>query len=261
MGCANVKKIRQSGAARGPDNRLDASPDLRLLAGTPLFNGFDDSGLKAMSAAAKRMRVDAGAVLFEQGEPADRFFVLERGRVKVAQITPEGHQVVLRYVGAGDMFGCVSLYGREEYPASATAATRSEVLAWDCHATQRLMEQHPRLAINALKLLGKELAETRARYRELATERVEQRVARALGRLVRQSGKRVEGGVQVGFPVSRQDLAELTGTTLHTVSRILSDWERQGIVESGRRRIVIRKPHDLVMLAEDLDAGAPDSAE
>ena len=86
----------------------------------------------------------------------------------------------------------------------------------------------------------------------LATERVERRVARALLRLVGQAGTKTEGGVLIDFPLSRQDLAELTGTTLHTVSRILSSWEHKGIIESGRRRIVICQPHGLVTIAEDL---------
>jgi CRP-like cAMP-binding protein len=86
----------------------------------------------------------------------------------------------------------------------------------------------------------------------VATERVERRIAHALLRLVRQAGRRVEAGVEIDFPLSRQDVAEMTGTTLHTVSRTLSAWESQGIVESGRQQVVIRKPHALVAIAEDL---------
>ena len=115
-----------------------------------------------------------------------------------------------------------------------------------------LMERFPSIAIKALELLGEELADIRSRYQELATERVERRVARALLRLVGQAGTKTEGGVLIDFPLSRQDLAELTGTTLHTVSRILSSWEHKGIIESGRRRIVICQPHGLVTIAEDL---------
>ena len=251
-----TKKTKHTFAAHAPGNEAQvAVAELRILAGAPLFRDLDADALAAaLAEAAQRVRIERGSAFFRQGELAHRFYVLLRGRIKVAELTPEGHQVVVRYAGAGEMFGCVSLYGHEDYPASATAATRCEALAWDCQATQRLMERYPRLAINTLKLLGKEMAELRARYRELATERVEQRVARALQRLAGQAGKKVDGGVLIEFPLSRQDLAELTGTTLHTVSRILSDWERQGIVESGRQRILIRKPHGLIALAEDLDA-------
>ena len=84
------------------------------------------------------------------------------------------------------------------------------------------------------------------------TERVERRVARALLRLVHDAGRRAEGGVEIAFPVSRQDIAEMTGTTLYTVSRLLSGWEERGIVRSSRQRIVLTKPRALVAIAEDL---------
>jgi CRP/FNR family transcriptional regulator, nitrogen oxide reductase regulator len=224
----------------------------QILRVARLFQGLNEEALESCVASALRIEKTPGEIFFQQGDQAKRFFLLCRGRVKVTQITPEGHQVVARYAGQGQMFGCVPMYGGKEYPATATAVTRSTALAWDRATTDRLMGQYPRVAISALQILGDELAEVRLRYQELATERVEQRVARALVRLVRQAGKKVDAGVLIEFPLSRQDLAELTGTTLHTVSRILSGWEDEGVIQSGRRRIVIRKPHRLVSLAEDL---------
>ena len=85
----------------------------------------------------------------------------------------------------------------------------------------------------------------------MSTQQVEQRVAHALLRLAKQSGRKVEHGVEIDFPISRQDIAQMTGTTLHTVSRILSGWEQRGLIESGRQRIVLREPHKLFVLAEE----------
>ena len=85
---------------------------------------------------------------------------------------------------------------------------------------------------------------------EMSTQQVEQRVANALLRLAKQAGHKVEHGVEIDFPISRQDIAQMTGTTLHTVSRILSGWESRGLVESGRQRVVLREPHKLFILAE-----------
>lgn len=84
----------------------------------------------------------------------------------------------------------------------------------------------------------------------MSAEEVERRVAHAILRLARQAGRRIEGGVQIDFPITRQDVAQMTGTTLHTVSRILSAWEDQGLVEGGRKRIVLRDAHRLFLLAE-----------
>jgi CRP-like cAMP-binding protein len=113
------------------------------------------------------------------------------------------------------------------------------------------MERHPRLAMNTLGTVGGRLQESQARVRELSTERVERRIAHALLRLAGQAGKPVGSGIRIDFPISRQDVAEMTGTTLHTVSRTFSAWEEQGIVESGRQKITIRKPDALLAIAED----------
>ncbi len=108
------------------------------------------------------------------------------------------------------------------------------------------------MAVNALRFLAGRLHELQDRYRELATERVERRVARAVLRLARQAGRKTDAGILIDLPLSRQDLAEMTGTTLYTVSRILSSWESAGLVEVGRERVVIKRGHGLVSIAEDL---------
>ena len=100
--------------------------------------------------------------------------------------------------------------------------------------------------------MGERIQVLQDRLREMATERVERRIANTLLRLARQTGRKTPEGVQIDLPLSRQDLAELCGTTLYTVSRTLSRWEMDGIVEAGRERVVIRAPHRLVMIAQDL---------
>ncbi len=226
--------------------------DRSMIAGTTLFEGLDAEALDDIAHAAKTIRIAAGETLFEQRDEADAFYILIVGSVTIAQTTPEGHRVVIRHIGPRDMFGAVPLFTRSVYPASAAAVTDSLAARWDSATTRRLMGRYPRLVINALTIVSLRLEELQNRYRELATERVEQRVARAILRLVRQSGKQVEDGVQIEFPLSRQDIAEMTGTTLHTVSRLLSSWERRGVLDGGRMRIVLRKPHVLLAIAEDL---------
>lgn len=234
---------------------MDKGPNkgTHKLAGVSLFEGLDFKALADVAAAAGSIEKERSEVFFRQGQAAHSLFVITQGRVKVTQITPEGHQIVVRYAGKSEMFGCVPVYGGKEYPATATAVTACKALAWNRSVFDQLMKRHPRIAVNALEILGEELAHLRLRYQELVTKEVEQRVARALVRLVHQAGRKVEGGVLIAFPLSRQDLAELTGTTLHTVSRILRSWEKAGVVASGRQRISVRQPHALVAIAENLD--------
>ena len=228
-----------------------AAVDRSLIAHMPLFVGLGPDDLDALLAEARSVRLPKNTAVFTQGEDAHSFFLLLHGHVRAAKTTPSGQQVVVRYVTPGETFGVAVAIGLAQYPATATAVDDSVALAWPSSAWPRLEAQHPALAGNTLEMVGKRLQDSHARVIEISTEQVERRVARALLRLVQQAGRKVEAGIAVDFPISRQDIAEMTGTTLHTVSRILSAWEDQGLVEGGRQRIVVCDPHKLFTLAED----------
>jgi len=232
----------------------DATALVRQLATVPLFKGLAPDILRPIIALAHPTSMPAGMFFFSEGDPAERFFVLTSGRAKLTQLTPEGHQVVLGHVGPGDVFGGVGAFGDPRYPVSAETVEPSIALAWTSGTMQHVLETHPTVAINAVRFIAERLHDLQRRYRQLMTERVERRVARALLRLVRDAGRRLATGVEIDFPVSRQDIAEMTGTTLYTVSRLMSSWEERGILGGGRQRIVLLKPHALVAIAEDLPA-------
>jgi CRP-like cAMP-binding protein len=137
-----------------------------------------------------------------------------------------------------------------EYPASAEALEDSSALAISSHFLREMLLSHPHLSMDMMQLMTSYIQEMQSRYRELATERVEQRICRAVLRLAAQSGQKVEDGIEL--TLSREDLAEISGTTLHTVSRVLADWHRRGLIEAGRERLRILEPHALVKLADGL---------
>lgn len=226
--------------------------DPATLERVPLFRGLAREALEDIAAAARSRHVAKGKTIFQQGEAAGAFFVVVHGEVKVTQTTRDGQQVVMHYVGAGEFMGCAALMGCDTYPGTATAVVDSVLLCWDAAATLRLAAHHGQIAMNAIKTMGERLREVHARLRELSTERVEQRVARALIRLARQLGVESGSGVEIRFPLTRQDIAEMTGTTLHTASRIMSAWEEQGLLAGDRHKITILEPHRLVLIAEDL---------
>ncbi len=231
---------------------MDREQGRLLLQGVGLFKGLSREALDDVLDAGRRHRIAKGDVLFRQADPPEAFYVLVYGRVKVTQDTPDGQQVVVRFIGPGEMMGCVAVCGGNGYPGTATAVEDSLAIRWTAGAIAGLMQRHPTIAMNALGAVGGRLQEAQERIREMSTEKVERRIAHALLRLVRQAGRRVERGVEINFPISRQDIAEMTGTTLHTVSRTLSAWESQGLIEGGRQRVVVRNPHGLVTIAEDL---------
>jgi len=228
-----------------------SSVDRSLIAGLPLFAGLGSDQLDDILRDARAARYPKNTPVFRQGEPADSFFVLLHGHLRVMKTTPDGQQVVVRYVVPGEVFGVAMAMGWKTYPATPVAVEDSVALVWPAGAWPQLVATYPSLASNTLQTVGNRLQDAHTRVVEMSTQQVERRVAHALLRLAKQAGRRIEHGVQIDFPISRQDVAEMTGTTLHTVSRILSAWEQQGLVESGRQRIVLRDPHKLFMLAEE----------
>ncbi len=226
--------------------------DIELLRRVGLFQGIASADLVRIAQAARRRQIPAETFLFHQGDPAEVIYVPLQGRLKLTQITPEGHEVILRYVGVGEMSGATAVFGDTAYPASAETVEETVVLGWNNETMIQLIGQYPCLGLNILHLLSVRLQELQDRLREMSTERVERRVARALLRLVSQLGRKAETGVLIDLPLSRQDLANMTGTTLYTVSRTLSRWEEEGIIEAGREKVLIKHPPRLVVSAEDL---------
>lgn len=223
--------------------------DLNILGRTELFRGVPDNVLWQVRAAATRRRLSEGSVLFQQGDPADTVCVVVVGRLRATQTTSDGQQIIIRYLGPGELAGYTALSGGQSHPGTVTAVEDTHILTWSATAIRDLMAQHPAIAMNALSVLGTRYHETQTRLRELSTEKVERRIAHAILRLARQAGRRTAQGIEIAIPLSRQDLAEMTGTTLHTVSRMLSAWESDGIVDSGRRRVMVRKPEALAVIA------------
>jgi CRP/FNR family transcriptional regulator, nitrogen oxide reductase regulator len=224
----------------------------KKLAEIGLFNGLKPIEINAVIQNGRLKKVSRGSYYFHEGDPADQFYVLTSGRLKLTQVTTEGQQIILRYVRPMEEFAVIAVLSGIDYPVSAEAVKDSVSMVWDKDIMRQLMQKHPLIALNAMEILAHRVQEFQDRIREMATERVERRIARALLRLVRQAGEKVPEGVLINLPLSRKDLAEMNGTTLFTVSRTLSQWESKGIILSKRERIVILIPHALVAIAEDL---------
>lgn len=227
-----------------------ADIDRSLVRALPFFANMSDADLDRLLARATMRRVMPGESVFEQGQKATQFFLLLHGRLKVIQVTSEGQQIIVRVVHPGDLFGFAQALQRDDYPGTPVAATESLVVCWPNEVWGHFVEQNPHLAVNAMRTIGQRLQEAHTRIREMATEEVERRVAHAVLRLMDQAGRREDDGVRIDFPLTRQDVAEMTGTTLHTVSRIFSAWESQGIVKGGRQKLLVRDRSRLAALAE-----------
>ncbi|KQU97118.1 Crp/Fnr family transcriptional regulator [Mesorhizobium sp. Root695] len=226
--------------------RLDRS----LIASLSAFEGLTPAELDRMVGQARSLRIARNRAVFEQEGDAHSFFLLLDGHIRVVKSTAEGGEVTVRYIGPGELMGIATALGRITYPASAIAAVDCVVLAWASSLWSEFASAYPSFGASTYKTVGNRLQDAHTRVVEMSTEHVDRRVAHALLKLVNQTGRKTEEGLMIDFPISRQDIAEMTGTTLHTVSRLMSAWEGKGLVRSGRQKVTVVEPHRLLMLAE-----------
>lgn len=234
----------------------DIDQRVAFLSGAPLFGQLSQTVLDEVAAHFRIKRVPRGDFVFLEGNPATSLNLLAQGRIKIVRETGEGQEVILRLIEPGEIFGGAGGWGEATYPASARAQENAVVLQLPAESFSELIAHQPAFALAVVYELGQRLRTAEARIRELQTERVERRIARALLRVANKTGVKTEHGIELGSPLTRQDLAELAGTTLSTASRTLSAWDQLGIVAAGREHVTIVRPHQLVSIAEDLASNA-----
>lgn len=203
-----------------------------------LLSGLEPDIAAELLEKAQRRTVLGDEVLFSAGQPARSVHVLVSGVARLMQTTSNGARVIVKYVRPGEVFGSPALLDRF-YPTTAVAVTDCVELQWPSHLIRTFIDRQPRVALNVIQDLETRLREMEGRLRDLSNEPVEQRLARTILHLIDTFGRQVEEGVEIPFPVSRQDLADLIGSTLPTVSRTLRAWETQRQIRRYRRRLVI----------------------
>jgi len=224
---------------------------LAEIAKIPLFQGVPQSDLQTLVQAAHSRQLLAGEFFFMQGDEAECMYVLLKGSVKLSQVGPDGQQALIRVITPVSLFALVALTTANSYPVTAQAAEDSQALYWTRGELMETIIRVPTMAVNAMRIMAEQIQEIQERFRQATTEPVEKRLAHTLIRLAAQAGKRVEEGILIDLTLTRQDLAEMSGTTLFTVSRTLSRWEEQGLVIASREQVIIRNPNSLARLAEE----------
>jgi len=225
--------------------------EYQVIVSSALFRGLSSEQIAAVLDPATLSRIKKGVALFHQDDAVKSTYLVVSGRIKLHQVTTDGAQTLLRVIGPGQILAIVSAVSSANYPATATAERDSSVLSWDGKVFDRLFLRIPLLCRNALGILSSRVQEMQLRFGELAAERTERRLARALLRLASQVGRKQANGVVLDLSLSRQDLAEMIGTTLFSVSRILGDWQRSRLVEIGRQKVILTDPHALVRIADE----------
>ena len=217
-------------------NMMDvvARPTPAVLAQIPLFQRVDADNRQRLADVSEVRVYERGDHVFQEGDSPDFFVVVVTGRVKVYKRTPAGGDIILEMFGPGGMLGAVAVYESRGYPASAEALESTACLRIPRPAFFALLEQHPSLVRGLLSSLSLRMVELTTRLAELTGGRIEVRFARLFLKLADQLGRTANGATFIPLTLSRQDLADLTGTTIETAIRIMSRWNKDGVVRTER---------------------------
>lgn len=226
-----------------------SSTPLTLLGGTPVFRKLSPEDRTRVAERSTIRQFRRGDLIFSEGEPSEQFYVVTSGRVKVFKTTPSGKDVILEIFGVGDPLGAVAVYEGWPFPASAVALEDTTCVTIPRRDFFELLEHYPSLVRGLLLGLTQRLVELTNRLAELTGGRVEPRFARLFLKLANEIGRNEREGVFIPMALSRQELADMTGTTIETAIRIMSRWGKQDVVRTEKDGFVIRNRQELETLS------------
>ena len=221
-----------------------------LLRKTPVFRTLSPIDRETVARETSVRSYSKGLTIFEEGEPSDAFYTIASGRVKIFKMLPSGKDLILEVFGTGDPLGAVAAYDGRPFPASAVAIEDTTCLVIPRPAFFKLLEQHPTLVRGLLLGLTHRLVELTNRLAELSAGTIERRFARLFLKLASEMGHQERGGTFVPLSLSRQELADMTGTTIETCIRIMSRWGKQNVVRTEKDGFVVLDKHALETVGE-----------
>ena len=223
-----------------------------LVEHSPLFAGISEDERREIVSAAHEKHFARRQTIFLDGDPVRQVVLLTSGSAKIVQFGQNGTEVILRLKAPGEVVGTVGLFSQARHCSTAQALRASTALVWEASVFDSIAQRSAALRRNMTSILCQQLQELEERYCEISTERVAVRLSHQLVRLLNQVGRRVNGAIEIRL--SREELAQLTGTTLFTVSRLLSDWTQRGILSARREAVAV---HDFAALAQLAEVDEP----
>ncbi len=222
---------------------------LRVLHHVPYFADLSDADLARINRRMVSLSWAEGDTVYQAGQPAEHLFVMATGHAKAYRTSADGRSVVVDLLAAGDFFGGSEMLGSPEYAETVEALGTVCVLRMDAHTFREVLTQYPSVAVRALDNVSAQLGRSRENVLQQATGTVAERVATTLLRLVDKFGEENSENVLIQLPLSRSDLAGMTGSTTESVSRVMSRLRKEGVIDSGRRWTSIVDPDRLAEVA------------
>jgi len=229
----------------------NTSRKVMLVQCSPLFANIPTADCQEIVAAARESEFSRRVIIFLEGDPIRHLTLLTSGSAKVIKPGRNGLEVISRNAGPGDVIELTGLLAEDRHCSMAQARKGSTALIWEASAFRALENRFPALRHNMLKVVAQHLQELEDRYCEISTEKVATRLGHQMLRLFNQLGRPVNGNGTLRINLSREELAQLTGTTLYTVSRLLSKWKERGVLTAGRRCVYLHNIQGLREFAEN----------
>lgn len=228
------------------------SVDLRLqiLHRVPFFTGLEHDDLGRINSLFREHGYSTDETICFAGDPAEHLFVVADGRVKLMRHSLSGRNVMLDMLTPGEFFGSLSTLGDDVYPDTAQAHTQTCILSIHADDFRQILEKHPKVALKVVDIMAARLRTAHERVRQLSTVSVEGRIANVLLLLGKKFGKPGEVGLLIQSPLTREDLAAMTGTTTETASRVMSQFLKDGLIRTGRKWVSILNQDALEQIAE-----------
>jgi CRP-like cAMP-binding protein len=220
-----------------------------LMCASALFAGLTPQECLKIASCASARNFARDELLFMQGQPVRNLVLIQTGSVKLSQLSPGGNEVIIWMNGEGDLVGVHAEAPSCSHTCSARAMEQCRALTWEYSRLQSLLVEYPQLRKNIHRILANRLQELEERFREVATEKVAKRLALTLFRLIKHVGKEGQEGIRVSL--SREELAQMVGTTLFTISRILSKWSEEGFVLARREAVVVCDANRLLLVGDE----------
>jgi CRP/FNR family transcriptional regulator len=217
----------------------------------PLFASLSEDELRRISPLFRKRRLKKDTYIVMEGDPPDYLYIVLAGRVKLIKHAG-GKDVILHLVSPGEWFGGVAAFGRRNHPFTAQTMEATTILEVAGRDFAELMARYPSISNEVIQELVERLTEAHEMMKRLAVEPVERRIAHTLHRLANKVGEPGDDGLTLNIHLTRQDIAEMAGTTVETTIRVLSQWRKSGLVHMSGGHVVISEPERLWAIAEKL---------
>ncbi len=213
---------------------------IEILKKSQTFSRLKHAELESVGRFFEKLNFKNNAHIFMEGDPSDWFYIVAKGEVKILKHTLMGKDIILEIMSPGDIFGSIAVLDKNPFPASAQAMEQTAVIRISRQNLLRIMEEYPILKLETIKYFSDRLRDAHEMLKNIATERTERRIASLLLKLSEKVGVEDTGYKKINFPLTRQEISEMVGTTVETCIRIMSKFQRQCLVKSSEGKILIK---------------------